>query len=205
MIYLVIIGCVFIATISVIHLFKVNKYRMTENEIEQYLRCMVEYEEITSIIEDIGDDFIKQYDEATNINSFFYSHIYKHIKNLEKEYMRLIEIKLPEKYTQLYTQLVYADCVRDISDSLAFATFDPILDKNVGGYFPPHELLDYVLKLEDELKNPYYIPKDISRPNFEQILYKIQVEYLEGDKSASEIYDELHEIFYNEQFIKDLK
>ena len=202
MVYLIIICCIFGALVFAIYLSKVNKYRMTEDEIEQYEKALAEYEETTSdIIFDIGGVFPKQYDEAVNKSDC----LYNHIVNLKNEYMSLIEIEFPNKYTEMYKQLVYTNCVLDISNDLAYATFDPILDKNVGEYFPPNEIGWYTHKLEKQLENPYYIPSDIFGPNFEQILYKIQKEYLESNKSASEIYDELHDIFYNEEFIEDLK
>lgn len=191
--------CMLVALVSIIYFSKVNKYKMSEIEIEQYQDCLAEYEEITSNISDIGIEFLHQYDEKIDKNSFLYSHIC----NLQNEYMKLIEIEFPNKYKELYTQLIYTECVRDIAQDLAYATID--LDESIGEYFPPNELLDYMLKLEKQLENPYYIPSDVSRPAFEQILYKIQKEYLEGNKNASEIYDELHEIFYNDEFIKDLR
>lgn len=202
MIYLIIVCSILLVAVSVIYISKVNKYRMSEDEMKQYQQCIGEYENIKSdIIFDIGGVFPKQYDETVNKSDC----LYNHIVNLKNEYMSLIEIEFPNKYTEMYKQLVYANCVLDISNDLAYATFDPILNKNVGEYYPPNEIGRYTHKLEKKLKNPYYIPTDITGPNFEQILYKIQKEYLEGNKSASEIYDELHEIFYNDDFIKDLK
>lgn len=194
--------CMLVALVSIIYFFKVNKYKMSEIEIEQYQKCITEYENIKSdIIFDIGGTFLEQYDEAVNKNDC----LFNHIANLKNEYMSLIEIEFPNKYTEMYKQLIYANCVLDISNDLAYATFDPILNKNVGEYFPPNEIGRYTHKLEKQLENPYYIPSDVSKPDFEQILYKIQKEYLEGNKSASEIYDELKEIFYNDNFIKDIK
>lgn len=174
---------------------------MSEPEIAQYQQCITEYKKIISNIDNLGFDFAKQYDESTDKNNF----LYVHISNLQNEYMKLIEIEFPNKYTDLYKQLIYAKCVLDISNDLAYATIDPILDKSVGEYFPPNDIGRYINKLEKQLENPYYMPSDISESDFEQILYKIQKEYLEGNKSVSEIYGELHEIFYNDEFIKDLK
>lgn len=198
-IYLIILCCIIVALVSVIYFSKVSKYKMSEIEIEQYRNCLAEYEEITSNISDIGIEFLHQYDEKIDKRSF----LYNHICNLKSEYMKLLEIEFPNKYKELYTQLIYTECVRDIAQDLAYATISP--DESIGEYFPPNELLDYMLKLEDQLQNPNYVPSDVSRPDFAQIYYKIEQEYLKENKSASEIYEELHEILYNDGFIKDLK
>lgn len=201
LIYLIIICCISFILVFIIYFSKINKYKMSEPEIAQYQQCITEYKKIISNIDNLGFDFAKQYDESTDKNNF----LYVHISNLQNEYMKLIEIEFPNKYTDLYKQLIYAKCVLDISNDLAYATIDPILDKSVGEYFPPNDIGRYINKLEKQLENPYYMPSDISESDFEQILYKIQKEYLEGNKSVSEIYGELHEIFYNDEFIKDLK
>ncbi len=174
---------------------------MSEPEIAQYQQCIAEYKKIISNIDNLGLDFAKQYDESTDKNNFLYAHI----SNLQNEYMKLIEIEFPNKYTELYKQLIYAKCVLDISNELAYATIDPILDKNVGEYFPPNDIGQYIKELEKKLFNTNYIPIDVSKPDFEQICFKIKQEYLRDNKSASEIYDELKEIFYNDNFIKDIK
>lgn len=174
---------------------------MSEIELEQYQQCVNEYKNINSNIDNTESTFSKQYDEAIDKNVF----LYNYLCNLITEYTKLIAIDFPDKYTNLYRQLIYTECVLDISNDLAYATFDPILDKNVGEYFPPNEISRYTQKLKKQLMNPNYIPSDISSPDFEQIYFKIIQEYIEGNKSASEIYDELQQIFYNNDFIKDLK
>lgn len=174
---------------------------MSEIEFEEYQQCINRYEKIEDNIADINTDILKQYDESINKNDF----LYNHIVNLNDEYINLLEIKFPDKYTGLYKQLIYTKYVLDISNNLAYATFDPILDKNIDEYFPPNEINQYKQKLKKQLINPNYIPSDISSPDFEQIYFKIIQEYIEGNKSAPEIYDELQQIFYNNDFIKDLK
>lgn len=199
-IYLVILCCVLVALVSVIYFSKVNKYKMSDIEVEQYQQCVNDYENINSNIVNMGGTFSKQYDEVIDKNDF----LYNHICNLKSEYMNMIEIEFPNKYTELYKQLIYANCVLDMSNALAFATFDPILDKDVGKYFPPNEIGRYTHRLEEQLLNPNYVPSDVSRPDFEQIYFRIEQEYIEGNKSASEIYDELNEIFHNEDFLQKL-
>lgn len=58
-----------------------------------------------------------------NKNNF----LYKHIVDLQYEYTKLMKINFPDKYTDLYEQLIYTECIRDIEQDLAYATFDPIL------------------------------------------------------------------------------
>lgn len=201
LIYLIIICCISFILVFIIYFSKINKYKMLEPEIAQYQQCITEYKKIISNIDNLGFDFAKQYDESTDKNNFLYAHI----SNLQNEYMKLIEIEFPNKYTELYKQLIYAKCVLDISNDLAYATIDPILDKSVGEYFPSNDIGRYINKLEKKLFNTNYIPIDVSKPDFKQICFKIEQEYLRDNKSASEIYDELKEIFYNDNFIKDIK
>lgn len=174
---------------------------MSEIEIAKYQQCIVEYEEIISNINNLGFDFAKQYDDSSEKDSFLYTHI----SDLQNEYMQLIEIEFPNKYVVLYEQLIYAKYMLDIANDFAYTTFAPVLDKNVGEYFPPNDIERYINRLEKQLFNTHYIPKDVPTPDFEQICFKIEQEYFEDNKSVSEIYDELKEIFYNDNFIKDLK
>lgn len=202
----IILTCVAILIPTLIHLVQVDKYRMTDSELSQYQQCIIDYEKVMDEIDQLNSSYWEKYEEYDyNYKYHFFSkYTYDYILKRYNLYMKLLNIKFPDKYLKLYTQLVYTSAVYDISDDLAFATIDVILDE-IKDYSPPNDLLNYREKIQNQLYNEYYIPKDYSSPNFEQILFKIKSEYIDGDTSASKMYDELHEIFYNEEFLKQLK
>ena len=204
LISLVILVFMVIAIPLSIHLIDVNKYKMTNEELEQYFQSIELLDEkLNNIIQD-GISFSHEYYNEY-VNTEYGRKIYREqiISNYDS-YKCLLDIKFPKKYSELFAQFIYSSAVEYISCELAALTFQDSVDE-FKDYFPPGALTLYNQKLHDQLYDKYYIPKDYSNLNFEQILYKIKSEYIDGDTSASKMYDELHEIFYNEDFLKQLK
>ena len=206
LISLIILVFIVIAIPLSIRLIEVNKYKMTEDELEQYRQSISDYEGKNEEIGKLNSSYWDTYNEYDyNYKYAFYNqYTREHISKIYNLYMQLLDIKFPEKYSEVYAQYIYSYAVEDISCKLADSTFNGSLDE-FKNYFPPSDISCYNWKLKNQFYNESYIPKDYSSPNFEQILYKIKSEYIDGDTSASKMYDELHEIFYNEDFLKQLK
>ena len=191
-----VLGCAIIA-LSVLYLSEINKYKMSDNELEQYENSIKEYQSIIDEISACSDNFYKQNDSQLNNSS-------EYVTNIIKLYAKFTQIQFPKKYNALYNELSYAKCGYGISNDLAYITFDPIIDKNVGDYFPPNQIQNYIKKLEKQLYNINNVPKNNSTIDFQQIYFKITQEYYEDNKNISEVYDELHEIFYNKDFLQKI-
>lgn len=168
---------------------------MSDIEVEQYEQAMKNYQDIIAKIDEQSGIFYKQYNAGNDISE-------EYLNNIYILYNQLIGIKFPEKYVDLYNELIYAKIVYGLSNDFAYIAFDPILDENVGNYFPPNEIGEYIKQLEDQLYNKSYVPKNNINIDFEQIYYKIIQEYYKDNKSVSEVYDELSEIFYNKDFLQ---
>ena len=192
---LVVLCCIFFVFLFALYFAKINKYKMSDIEVEQYEQAMKNYQDIIAKIDEQSGIFYKQYNAGNDISE-------EYLNNIYILYNQLIGIKFPEKYVDLYNELIYAKIVYGLSNDFAYIAFDPILDENVGNYFPPNEIGEYIKQLEDQLYNKSYAPKNNINIDFEQIYYKIIQEYYKDNKSVSEVYDELSEIFYHKDFLQ---
>ena len=178
---------------------------MTQNEKILYDKSILEYEQILSNISSMDKEFTDKYtDEDYNITADD-NEKKEYICELYDEYDKLTQIEFPNKYKKLYKQLSYTVCVRKLTNTMAWLTFVPILDDDIGEYFPPNELYKYESKLEKKLYNKFYVPKNIKEVDFEQLLFKIRKEYLDNNKSLSWVYDEIHKAFYDTNFLELIK
>lgn len=169
---------------------------MSEDEIEQYEQSIKEYKRIEEEIFAYNGTLYELFDSNKDLSAYFVGRL--------DLYNQLLQIEFPEKYNELYNELAHATAVYGLSSDFAYITIDIVLD-NIGDYYPPNELGRYITRLERQLYNKNYIPKSGSNINFEQIYFKINEEYYKDNKSASQVYDELHEIFYNKDFLQKLK